>query len=122
MKTGTNVGLDKNYNNICVGDSIKDKDGYIYTISQYGMAVRNDGGGTFKLSDLTSIELWTSPDNAAVKIGSIPDADLLAEVKKRGLNYTESPEIAKCLDAELAAELRARGYEVKATKTTIIEL
>jgi len=122
MKAGTNVGLDKNYNNICVGDSIKDKDGYIYTISQYGMAVRNDGGGTFKLSDLTSIELWTSPDNAAVKIGSIPDADLLAEVKKRGLNYTESPEIAKCLDAELAAELRARGYEVKATKTTIIEL
>lgn len=120
MKTGTSVGLDKNYNNICVGDSIKDKDGFIYTISQYGMAVRNDGGGTFKLSDLTSIELWTSPDNAAVKIGSIPDADLLAEFDRRGLKpYVPADTFT---DQELADELRKRGYEVKATKTTVIEL
>lgn len=124
MKAGTNVGLDKNYNNICVGDSIKDKDGFIYTISQYGMAVRNDGGGTFKLSDLTSIELWTSPDNAAIKIGSIQDADLLAEVKKRRLAcYISIVDAVNDLtDQELATELRNRGYEVKATKTTIIEL
>ena len=118
MKIGTNVGLDKNYNNIAVGDQIKDKDGHIYTISQYGMAVRNDGGKTCKLSELGEIELFAVPETAAVTIGSISDDDLLAEVDRRSLR----PNIVEISDQDLAAELRKRGYEVKATKTTIIEL
>ena len=118
MKAGTNVGLDKNYNNIAVGDQIKDKDGHVYTISQYGMAVRNDGGKTCKLSELAEIELFAVPETAAVTIGSISDDDLLAEVDRRSLR----PRLDQLRDAALAAELRRRGYEVKATKTTIIEL
>ena len=122
MKTGTNVGLDKDFLNIAVGDQVKDKDGTIYKIDQYGRAVRNADGKPFDLSAIQPCELWSTPDTRGTNLRGIDDDDLLAEVKRRGLKYTESPEIAECSDADLAAELRARGYEVKATKTTIIEL
>lgn len=73
MKKGTYVGLDENFKNVCVGDQIKDADGYIYTIDRYGKAV-GKGGSSFQLSEIEPFELYR------------------------------------------------RGYEVKATKTTIIEL
>ena len=114
MKTGTNVGLDKNYNNIAVGDQIKDKDGFIYTISQYGMAVRNDGGQTCKISELKEVELWAPPC-----IPSVEEHQPAPEVDRQKLMRDA---LGILTDADLAAELRARGYEVKATKTTIIEL
>ena len=116
MKTGTNVGLDKNYNNIAVGDQIKDKDGFIYTISQYGMAVRNDGGQTCKISELKEVELWAPPSIPSVE----KEENKPAPEEDRQKLMRDALEILA--DADLAAELRARGYEVKATKTTIIEL
>lgn len=109
MKKGTHVGLDKNYKNVCVGDQIKDADGYIYTIDRYGRAVRKDGD-SFELSTIHPFELYNLPPE-------LP--------QEEPAPTTEDP-IAKATewltDQDLADELRRRGYEVKATKTTIVEL
>lgn len=57
MKQGTNVGLDKNYNNVCVGDKIKDEAGNEYIINAYGLAVDEYKGGTKKLTELKGVEV-----------------------------------------------------------------
>ena len=57
MKRGTNVGLDKNFNNVCVGDNIIDKDGSEYVINAYGLAVDLRKGGTKKLSEVKDFEV-----------------------------------------------------------------
>ena len=171
MKTGTFVDLDKNMNNVYVGDTIRDKDGNTYRIDQYGMALTPDDGKGFKklrLNDLKPFEVVPKPETAKpapeckpilvkddrhfdlvrdVKTGR----EFLAEYSSEAAEWYEkgtgaaysitsveivknkpAPEVDRqklmrdaleiLTDADLAAELRARGYEVKATKTTIIEL
>ena len=104
MKKGTNVGLDKNYKNVCVGDQIKDADGYIYTIDRYGKAV-GKGGSAFNLSEIQPFELC-----------------LAKPAPEPVPTWQEITTVAAATDQDLADELRRRGYEVKATKTTIVEL
>lgn len=144
MKKGTHVGLDKNYNNVCVGDHVKDEVGLIYKIDAYGRAVCKVDGAIHELSNLGRFEVYIPDDDLISDRASeeateeateeerqefmrraleiLTDEDLRNEMKKRGLNYTESPEIAECSDADLAAELRARGYDVKATKQVTVEI
>lgn len=144
MKKGTHVGLDKNYNNVCVGDYVKDEVGLIYKIDAYGRAVCKVDGAIHELSNLGRFEVYIPDDDLISDRASeeateeateeerqefmrraleiLTDEDLRNEMKKRGLNYTESPEIAECSDADLAAELRARGYDVKATKQVVVEI
>lgn len=104
MKKGTNVGLDANFQNVKVGDTIRDKNGKFYEIDKYGHAVPNQGGNAVPLDELGEIHLvltgivTTDPKRVFTK----EDAWLLLE------------------DKDLAEELRRRGYEVKATK--MIEL
>lgn len=62
MKHGTNVGLDKNYDNVCVGDTVRDDAGNEYIINTYGVAVDSAKGGTKKLSELKGIELVKSSE------------------------------------------------------------
>ena len=109
MKKGTNVGLDKNYKNVCVGDQIKDADGYIYTIDRFGKAV-GKGGSAFKLSEIQPFELYLPAPEAPE-----PDSDYVP-------TWQETTTVAAATYKELADELRRRGYEVTATKTTIVEL
>lgn len=108
MKKGTHVGLDKNYKNVCVGDQIKDADGYIYTIDRYGKAV-GKGGSSFQLHEIQPFELYL-PEPEQFQ------ADPAPKELDPGLFVRDVP------DQMLADELRRRGYEVKATMTTIVEL
>ena len=125
MKKGTNVGLDKNYKNVCVGDQIKDADGYIYTIDRYGKAV-GKGGSAFQLSEIHPFELY-QPDPVAhepeLLVHELPQ-EALEAIKNHdlGRHIEIRPAIGSFGDQDLADELRRRGYEVKATKTTIVEL
>lgn len=120
MKKGTNVGLDKNYKNVCVGDHIKDADGYIYTIDRYGKAV-GKGGSSFQLAEIQPFELYCPAPVA-------PEPAFQPEPAPKELDYGplqgDDPDvfINEATDQMLADELRRRGYEVKATKTTIVEL
>ena len=106
MKKGTNVGLDKNYDNICVGDTIIDENETEYVINAYGVAVDSTSGGTKKLSELKGIELVksekapekTPPDTEEKEIEKIH-----AAVKDAG-------------DQTLVDELRARGWTVVCSK------
>ena len=104
MKKGTNVGLDKNYDNICVGDTIIDENETEYVINAYGVAVDSTSGGTKKLSELKGVELVkakaekTPPDTEEKEIEKIH-----AAVKDAG-------------DQTLVDELRARGWTVVCSK------
>lgn len=117
MKNGTNVGLDKNYKNVCVGDKIKDADGYIYTIDRFGKAV-GKGGSTFKLSEIQPFELYNLPPEQPQEEPAPKELDpgLLPGFNPGDTSVHDAP------DQMLADELRRRGWEVKATKTTIVEL
>ena len=122
MKKGTNVGLDKNYKNVCVGDQIKDADGYIYTIDRYGRAVRKDGD-SFELSTIHPFELYNLPPElpAPEQLQEEPAPKELDPGLLPGFNPGDTS-VHDAPDQMLADELRRRGYEVKATKTTIVEL
>lgn len=118
MKKGTVVGMDKNYNNINVGDTIADKEGERYIINSYGMAVAIDGGGTKKLSELEGV--YVLPENPQPEQKPEPEPEKPKECLP-GFNR-EDCFVADASDEMLAAELRARGYEVTATKTMVINL
>lgn len=111
MKKWTHVGLDKNYKNVCVGDQIKDFEGYIYTIDKYGNAVRNDDGASFPLHKIQPFELYL-PE---------PEEKDLDPGRLQGFNPGDTS-VHDAPDQMLSDELRRRGYEVKATKTIIVEL
>lgn len=122
MKKGTHVGLDKNYKNVCVGDQIKDADGDIYTIDRYGRALRKDGD-SFELSTIHPFELYqpepVAPEPEQPQEEPAPkelDPGLLPGFNPGDTSVHDAP------DQMLADELRRRGYEVKATKTIIVEL
>ena len=112
MKTGTFVCLDKNFKSVAVGDTIRDKDGNTYRIDQYGMAITPDDGKGFKkrhLNDLMPFEV-------------VPESETEKPAPEEDRQKLMRDALEILTDADLAAELRKRGYEVKATKTTIIEL
>ena len=117
MKKGTNVGLDKNYKNVCVGDQIKDFEDQIYTIDKYGNAVRNDDGASFPLHKIQPFELYLPEPEQPQEAPAPKELD-------HGPLQGDDPDvfINEATDQMLAAELRRRGYEVKATKTIIVEL
>lgn len=118
MKKGTNVGLDKNYKNVCVGDQIKDADGDIYVIDKYGNAVQKGSGIVFRLHEIQPFELYL-PEPEQPQEEPAPkelDPGLLPGFNPGDTSVHDAP------DQMLADELRRRGYEVKATKTTIVEL
>ena len=118
MKKGTNVGLDRNYKNVCVGDQIKDADGYIYTIDKYWNAVRNEDSASFPLHKIQPFELYNLPPEQPQEEPAPKELDpgLLPGFNPGDTSVHDAP------DQMLADELRRRGYEVKATKTTIVEL
>ena len=148
MKKGTNVGLDKNYSNVCVGDYVKDEAGLIYEINAYGRAVCKADGINYELHKLGSFEIYNpedgeisdrapelpataanAPEEATVEdrqeflrraLEILTDEDLRNEMKKRGLIVLRV--FSNATDQELAEELRRRGYDVKATKQVTVEL
>lgn len=116
MKKGTNVGLDKNYKNVCVGDQIKDADGYVYTIDRYGKAV-GKGGSSFQLSEIQPFELYAPAPEAPEpeQLQEEPAPKELDPGPLKGFNPGDTS-VHDAPDQMLADELRRRGYEVKATK------
>lgn len=75
MKKGTHVGLDKNYDNVCVGDYVKDEAGLIYKIDAYGRAVCRADGSFYELHKLGRFELY-NPDVAPVSDPKLNDPTL----------------------------------------------
>lgn len=119
MKKGANVGLDKNYKNVCVGDQIKDWEGYIYTIDEYGNAVRHEDGASFPLHKVQPFELY-QPEPVAPE--PEPEDKTKEEIVDEMFGPTRAEALEILTDQDLADELRRRGYEVTATKTTIVAL
>ena len=125
MKKGTHVGLDNNYKNVCVGDQIKNEDGLIFTIDEYGRAVAEGLCSTLKLSEIEPFELY-QPEPAPIEVKDTPDTPPEPEKELdpgplKGFNPGDTS-VHDAPDQMLADELRRRGYDVKATKTTIVEL
>lgn len=123
MKKGTNVGLDKNFQNVKVGDLIADFEGTIYAIDKYGHAVRKEDGASFDLNKITPFELYlpepVTPEPEQPQEEPAPkelDPGLLSGFNPGDTSVHDAP------DKMLAEELRHRGYEVKATKTITVEI
>lgn len=113
MKKGTNVGLDKNYDNVRVGDTIVAGDGSNYEINAYGMAVGSDGKAK-KLSDIKDFTLKKQND--------APEKAAKKKLEEKSDKETSAPETAQpkgieeYTNEELVAELRKRGWKVSCTK------
>lgn len=132
MKQGTNIGLDKNYNNVQVGDTIKDATNTRFVIDAYGMAVAQPYGRKYKLSDLKEVEVLkgeTIKEVARVKDGD-DVRERLADLAKTSdaieLNIVPlkigPAELSAITDAELAAELTRRGYVGSLTLTRTLTI
>lgn len=132
MKQGTNIGLDKNYNNVQVGDTIKDATNTRFVIDAYGMAVAQPNGRKYKLSDLKEVEVLkgeTIKEVARVKDGD-DVRERLADLAKTSdaieLNIVPlkigPAELSAITDAELAAELTRRGYVGSLTLTRTLTI
>ena len=132
MKQGTNIGLDKNFNNVQVGDTIKDATNTRFIIDAYGMAVAQPAGRKYKLSDLKEVEVLKG---APVKeVAPVKDGDdvreRLADLAKTSeaieLNIVPlkigPAELSAITDAELAAELTRRGYVGSLTLTKTLTI
>lgn len=119
LKQGTFVALDKDYKNICVGDLVRDADGFIYTVDAYGRTISKADKTVHSLSDLREPELYI-PEGAgdaepASKAEAAPKEDTPAEGSK-GVTLAEAS------DQQLADELRRRGYKLTASKTVTTKL
>ena len=132
MKQGTNIGLDKNYNNVQVGDTIKDATNTRFVIDAYGVAVAQPNGRKYKLSDLKEVEVLkgeTIKEVARVKDGD-DVRERLADLAKTSdaieLNIVPlkigPAELSAITDAELAAELTRRGYVGSLTLTRTLTI
>lgn len=114
MKKGTNVGLDKNYDNVRVGDTIVAGDGSSYEINAYGMAVGSDGKAK-KLSDIKDFTLKKQNDGPE----KAPKKKLEEKKSHKETNAPEAAEpkgIEEYTNEQLVAELRKRGWKVSCTK------
>lgn len=122
MKRGTNVGLDKNFNNVCVGDNIIDKDGSEYVINAYGLAVDLRKGGTKKLSEVKDFEVvkkgGAEQDKMGGAVADEPKDEIAAQEQPQQTRpeAASEPTLEPFSDKDLAEELRRRGYTVTATK------
>lgn len=119
LKKGTFVALDKNFKNICVGDHVRDAEGFIYTINAYGRAVKKADKTRHALSDLHEPELYIPEGAKAAK--STPKAEAAPKEDTptegdAGVTLTEAS------DQQLADELRRRGYKLTAKKTVTTKL
>lgn len=132
MKQGTNIGLDKNFNNVQVGDTIKDATNTRFVIDAYGVAVAQPNGRKYKLSDLKEVEVLkgeTIKEVARVKDGD-DVRERLADLAKTSdaieLNIVPlkigPAELSAITDAELAAELTRRGYVGSLTLTRTLTI
>ena len=126
LKEGTFVALDKNTKNIYVGGFIKDADGFIYKIDNYGRAVRNDDKSIHDLKDLKEVEVYSAPTD-----GKAPAEDPAARKKAKSPRKRRTPSaeegnkragLQNYTDQDLADELRARGYRLTAKKTINVKL
>ena len=133
MKKGTNIGLDKNFNNVQVGDTIKDATNTRFVIDAYGMAVAQPAGRKYKLSDLKEVEvlkgapstITTEPEKTLAPTNGDDVRERLADLAKTSeaieLNIVPlkigPAELSAITDEELAAELTRRGYVGSLTLT-----
>lgn len=149
MKKGTFVALDKNYWNICVGDQVKDAEGFIYKIDAYGRAVKNTDRTTHSISSLNSPELYRASETksveapaesegASVEAQTAPENTDAVKAVAHGGKKVRTPRkrkeprskgsasaqvtLAEATDQMLADELRRRGYKLTAKKTVNIKL
>lgn len=117
MKQGTSTGvLDEFLTPICVGDEIVDKAGTHYTIDRFGRAKPTSGGNEVPIKNLEGVTVCKSWAGHAESITKAVEQPAPAPECKKELA------IENFGDQDLADELRRRGYEVKATKTTIVEI
>lgn len=119
LKKGTFVALDKNFKNICVGDLVRDAEGFIYTINAYGHAVKKADKTRHALSDLREPELYIPEGAKAAK--STPKAKA-APKKDAPVESSAGVKLAEATDQQLADELRRRGYKLTAKKTVTTKL
>lgn len=139
LKTGTFVALDKNFKNICVGDNIRDTEGRIYKIDNYGRAIRKEDGVAMTVSDIKEPTLYlpeeaqqqTAPDTpaqASATDNKDKETDKSAKTRKAKApkatksRTTQGPSLAEATDQQLADELRRRGYKLTAKKTVTTKL
>lgn len=135
MKQGTSTGvLDEFLSPICVGDEIIDKAGAHYTIDRFGRAKPTSGGNEVPIKNLEGVTVcksWAGHAESitrAVERKDKPEQPQEDRATKeldpgplKGFNPGDTS-VHEAPDQMLADELRRRGYEVKATKTTIVEL
>ena len=100
MQKGTFVALDKNYGNICVGDHIKDAEGFIYKIDAYGRAVKKADRTAHSIKDLNSPECYNAPEKESAEV---PNRKLAPVEVLSGPSVSE----LKTVDAEIKAAKRA---------------
>lgn len=129
MKIGTNTGIqDEFLAPICVGDEIIDKAGNRYTIDRFGRAKPTDGGNEVPLKGLEGVTVtqrWDAHAEAITKAAEQPapqKEQAPAPDPGHVPTWQETTTVAVATDQELCDELRSRGYEVTATKTTIVVL
>lgn len=120
---------DVNQNVIAVGDKLRAEDGSLWTINRYLQAVPDGPGLCINklaafvhqhkpviVDDEEPIEPTEAPEMEK-EIATEPDAHKMTE--DTDINRAWRLEIS---DAELAEELRSRGFTVTAKKTIVIEL
>lgn len=138
MKQGTNIGLDKNFNNVQVGDTIKDSTNTLFVIDAYGMAVAQPAGRKYKLSELKEVEvlkgapapITAEPEKTVARTNGDEVRERLADLAKTAdaieLNIVPlkigPAELSAITDAELAAELTRRGYVGSLTLTKTLTI
>lgn len=122
MKQGTSTGvLDEFLSPICVGDEIIDKAGAHYTIDRFGRAKPTSGGNEVPIKNLEGVTVCKSWAGHAETITKAVEKKDLDPGPLQGFNPGDTS-VHEAPDQMLADELRRRGYEVTATKTTIVAL
>lgn len=135
MKQGTSTGvLDEFLSPICVGDEIVDKAGTHYTIDRFGRAKPTSGGNEVPIKNLECVTVcksWAGHAESITRAVERKDAPSQPQEEPapkeldpgplKGFNPGDTS-VHDAPDQMLADELRRRGWEVKATKTTIVEL
>ena len=119
LKQGTFVALDKDFNNICVGDLVRDAEGFIYTIDAYGRAVKKADKTRHALSDLGKTELYVPEEAGDAESTSEAEAAPKEDTPAEG---SAGITLAEATDQQLADELRRRGYTLTARKTVTTKL
>lgn len=131
MKLGTPTGvMDEFFNQICVGDTVKDGAGRTYTVDRYGRANPTTGGDVVRLQDLGTLTIETSwrehadaiskavkekkePEATAEKPAPEVPAEMSEEEKALHAIYEG---VDNASDQMLVDKLRERGWTVTCTK------